>query len=77
MAISPTNSRETYLAQIAAKIYANAEDSFNSYSRKNPSKTVANYAYSLVIDSKEYANHEFTERELDIVIDTIVRMLKR
>ena len=72
----PQGSRETYLAQIAAKIYANADESFHKYQTKNPQKTLANYAYSLVVDSPEYADHEFTEREVDIVIDRIMRMIK-
>ncbi|MCE1253785.1 MAG: hypothetical protein LWX83_09580 [Anaerolineae bacterium] len=72
----PPGSRETYLSQIAAKIYANADESFHKYQTKNPQKTLANYVYSLVVDSPEYANHEITERELDIVIDRIMRMIK-
>ena len=76
MAAIPQGSRETYLAQIAAKIYSYADDSFQGYLRKNPQKTPANYAYSLVMDSKEYANHDFTEGEADIIIDKIVRMVR-
>ena len=76
MATFPQGSREVYLSQMAAKIYANADDSFQAYLRKNSQKTVSNYAYSLVMDSKEYADHAFTEREADIIIDKIVRMVK-
>jgi hypothetical protein len=76
MATLPQGSREMYLAQIAAKIYSNADDSYQGYLRKNPQKTAANYAYTLVMDSKEYANHDFTEREADIIIDKIVRMVR-
>jgi len=76
MATLPQGNRELYLAQIAAKIYSNSDDSFQGYLRKNPQKTPANYAYTLVMDSKEYANHEFTEREADIIIDKIVRMVR-
>ena len=76
MATFPQGSREMYLAQIAAKIYANADDSYQGYLRKNAQKTVSNYAYGLVMDSKEYANHDFTEREADIIIDKIVQMVK-
>ena len=72
----PQGSRDVYLSQIAVKIYANAEDSFQGFLRKNPQKTASNYAYSLVMDSKEYANHDFTEREADIVMEKIVRMVK-
>lgn len=77
MTTFPQGSRDVYLSQIALKIYANADDSFQGYLRKNPQKTVSNYAYSLVMDSKEYANHDFTEREANIVIDKIVRMIKK
>lgn len=76
MCAFPQGSRETYLAQVAAKIYGNADESFKKYLTKNPQKTVSNYAYGLVLDSKEYADHEITEREVDIVIDKIVRMIK-
>ena len=77
MANFPQSSRETYLSQIAVKIYANADDSFQAFLRKNAQKTVDNYAYGLVMDSQEYANHDFTEREANIVIETIVRLVKR
>lgn len=77
MATFPQGSRETYLSQIAVKIYANADDSFQAYLRKNPQKSVENYAYALVMDSQEYANHDFTEREANTVIDIIVRLVKR
>jgi hypothetical protein len=76
MSSFPQGSREMYLSQIAAKIYSNADDSFHKFLLKNPQKTVSNYAYGLVMDSKEYANHDFTEREADIIIDKIVRMVK-
>jgi hypothetical protein len=76
MSAFPQGSREVYLTQIAAKIYADADDSFQGFLRKNPQKTIANYAYSLVMDSKEYANHDFTEREADIIIDKILRMVR-
>jgi hypothetical protein len=76
MGTFPQGSRETYLSQIAAKIYGNADESFHKYQTKNPQKTISNYAYGLVLDSQEYKNHEFTEREVDIVIEKIIRMVK-
>jgi hypothetical protein len=76
MVTFPQGSRETYLAQLAAKIYANADESFLKFQTKNPQKSPSNYAYMLVVDSQEFANHEFTEREVDIVIEKIVRMIK-